>query len=323
MAQVPVVMFHRVGDQQYMHHRGLRLSGEHCPLKMFIRTMEYIRGNGLNVISLYELVTKLCCQQLLPPNSVVLTFDDGTRDHLKIVLPILEQCGFPATFFVMSGPPVFGKIPPTFQLQLITGDVHWVKEHGLSSLLGALEEQNDQEFTDWCASGAGVPEERYIGEASETIRRIKYLINYLLPAELKQVIVDAMFKARFPDMDMEDVCKLMFLSKEEIHELAAHNLIDIGFHTRNHFNLATIEDPSVARTEIVGACSDLGLVGDLAPKLFAYPSGGKLGYNLHHVGMARAAYQGAVVTWDQKTLCSDTSNEFEIPRVHEKFFPTS
>jgi peptidoglycan/xylan/chitin deacetylase (PgdA/CDA1 family) len=39
----------------------------------------------------------------LPPDAVVITFDDGYDDNYRIVYPILKELGVPATFFISTG----------------------------------------------------------------------------------------------------------------------------------------------------------------------------------------------------------------------------
>jgi len=41
--------------------------------------------------------------QALPPDAVVITFDDGYDDNYRIVYPILKELGVPATFFISTG----------------------------------------------------------------------------------------------------------------------------------------------------------------------------------------------------------------------------
>ncbi len=39
-------------------------------------------------------------RNIIPPKTVVLTFDDAVKSHLTIVAPLLQQLGFRATFFI-------------------------------------------------------------------------------------------------------------------------------------------------------------------------------------------------------------------------------
>ncbi|MGE5272614.1 MAG: glycosyltransferase [Verrucomicrobiota bacterium] len=73
------------------------------PLRSFERQMQWLRRRGYNVIGLDELVAYLGEHRLLPPKTVVLTFDDGYRDNADLALPVLERFGFPATCFLVSG----------------------------------------------------------------------------------------------------------------------------------------------------------------------------------------------------------------------------
>ena len=53
----------------------------------------------------------------IPDRTVVLTFDDASRDHLERVAPLFREYGFEATFFVIDpdypmAPPPEGAMPP-------------------------------------------------------------------------------------------------------------------------------------------------------------------------------------------------------------------
>src|SRR5262245_20336648 len=39
-------------------------------------------------------------REVIPPKTVVLTFDDAVKSQLTVVAPLLKQLGFQATFFI-------------------------------------------------------------------------------------------------------------------------------------------------------------------------------------------------------------------------------
>ena len=88
-----------------LFYQGL---SENTPVSMdekrkdrFYSDMEYIRDH-FNVISLTELQDIMENQKPLSRNTVIITFDDGLNSVYTIAAPILEEFGFPATFFVIT-----------------------------------------------------------------------------------------------------------------------------------------------------------------------------------------------------------------------------
>ncbi len=69
----------------------------------FEEQMAYLREAGYHSISLRDLVLHLQAGVELPPNPVVLTFDDGYLDNYTHAYPILERYGFSGTFFIITG----------------------------------------------------------------------------------------------------------------------------------------------------------------------------------------------------------------------------
>lgn len=94
-AAVPVLLYHRVG-----YHRGAltvtpeRLSGD----------LSRLLGNGYVPVTLQQFESYMFNQKgYLPPNPVLLTFDDGYRDNYEHAFPVLQQYGVTAAFFVITG----------------------------------------------------------------------------------------------------------------------------------------------------------------------------------------------------------------------------
>lgn len=75
------------------------------------RRLQHLRDEGYRVLSLEEGLHRLG-DGTLPRRSVVLTFDDGTRDFARVVVPLLREFGVPATvypttYYADRGQPIF------------------------------------------------------------------------------------------------------------------------------------------------------------------------------------------------------------------------
>ena len=57
------------------------------------------------------------------PRGVLLTFDDGLRDHAEFVLPALQARGLFGLFYVSSGPAMTGQILDVHKVHLALGRV--------------------------------------------------------------------------------------------------------------------------------------------------------------------------------------------------------
>jgi peptidoglycan/xylan/chitin deacetylase (PgdA/CDA1 family) len=68
---------------------------------LFLAQLAYITRR-YRVISLREYLVRRENDQRLPPHSLILTFDDGPRNFLTVVAPILKDLGLPATVFLVT-----------------------------------------------------------------------------------------------------------------------------------------------------------------------------------------------------------------------------
>ena len=90
-----VLMYHRVADRAVDPH-------DLCvPVDEFRRQMRYLRDAGYRVMPLHDLVQAVTSNDL-ECRSVALTFDDGYLDSLTNAAPILAECEFPSTFFLVG-----------------------------------------------------------------------------------------------------------------------------------------------------------------------------------------------------------------------------
>jgi len=98
--QIPILMYHYISplppDADEIRV-GLTLD----PV-IFRQHVQFLAENGYTSISLYEMDNALENGVELPPNPVILTFDDGYSDAYTTVFPILQEFGMVGTFFIIT-----------------------------------------------------------------------------------------------------------------------------------------------------------------------------------------------------------------------------
>lgn len=94
-----ILTYHRIGHFE----RPTADRGVYCNLSFFRRQMRFLARFGYRVLPLAEAREGLLGRRPLPRRAVVLTFDDGYRDFYEHALPVLEEHGFPATVFAITG----------------------------------------------------------------------------------------------------------------------------------------------------------------------------------------------------------------------------
>ncbi|UKS29721.1 polysaccharide deacetylase family protein [Paenibacillus sp. HWE-109] len=67
----------------------------------FKQHLQVLQDNQYNVITIEDYACFHAHRKALPPNAVVITFDDGYRSFYEKAYPMLKQMGYPATNFVI------------------------------------------------------------------------------------------------------------------------------------------------------------------------------------------------------------------------------
>lgn len=226
---------------------------------MFAWQMRYL-AKHYRCVALEEAVSLLGSDRCLPPYSVVVTFDDGFRNNLRYAVPILRQCGIPATIFVTTGHVENGTrllwtervgrllgraaVPQTVTL---AGDR---KPLTLSFRTAAEREQARRLALTWLK---GLPS----GQRDEAIRALEHQVR---PDDSNP---DG---AAAPDVD-----RYTFLNWTDTRELARGD-VTIGSHTVEHPILSSLDDESRKR-EVVESKRQIEQQLGRPCTLFSYPNG--------------------------------------------------
>ena len=98
--KVPILMYHYVSTPpDFEDDVRVKLSVEPSA---FREQMRYLAENGYTTIDFYEMSQAIVGETELPEKPVILTFDDGHRDHYTEAFPILQEFGLKGNFFVVT-----------------------------------------------------------------------------------------------------------------------------------------------------------------------------------------------------------------------------
>lgn len=219
------------GDAMFMH------------APVFIRRLELIREWGYPVISLREAVDALKHRLTLPPNSIVITIDDGWYGTYAHMLPALQRQSMPATLYCDTANLESGRIiPNVFARYLIPIAVANPTKHRAPD--AACEKLRQQALDMTCDYDAR------LHAANELANRL--------------------------DIDMShyrDARAFQYMTKAELQD--AHRLgLDVELHTHNH-TLHDMSEASIAREILQNRASLSATLGRSADTFthFCYPSG--------------------------------------------------
>ncbi len=98
---IPILMYHYVR----LVDRGVDPLGYELSVtpEHFAQHLAWLHDNGYTTVRMDQLTGCLQGATPCPAKSVALTFDDGYEDAYTTVLPLLQQFGFTATFYIISG----------------------------------------------------------------------------------------------------------------------------------------------------------------------------------------------------------------------------
>lgn len=95
-AVIPIIMYHQV-------HISSKSCGKYIiPLDTLKKDFEYMKENQINPVSFAMLRDYVENGVPLPPNPIVITFDDGEKSFLTKVVPLLEEYNYPANVNIIG-----------------------------------------------------------------------------------------------------------------------------------------------------------------------------------------------------------------------------
>jgi len=239
---IKILAYHNIGNGKYLDLD--------VPEKVFESQIEYLVKNRYNIISLEKAIRLLQSEAPIPPNTVVITFDDGYKSMYTSVLPLVKKYKIPVTIFLAVGP-IENQIPLF-----------------VDAIIYAID-KTARESIDLSPFGLG---KYFLKSRSSKERAISKINDYsktLSTADRKRLL-----EYIFRELDVDMACRELkekMLSWEEIKEMKRYG-VSFGAHTISHPLLTKIPLQEAIFEIIQSKKAIQEKIGDDVT-FFAYPYG--------------------------------------------------
>jgi peptidoglycan/xylan/chitin deacetylase (PgdA/CDA1 family) len=263
--QVTVVMYHYVRDLQRSRFPAIK----GLPVERFRHQLDYIQRQ-YTPISAETLQAALSGEHSLPPEPILLTFDDGYVDHFTTVFPLLDAQGIPGCFFPPAQAILDHKVLDVNKIQFVLAvrpDPGALLEEVFSSLaeFGSEYALKTKEVYLQMVQG----EHRY--DAGE-VTVLKRLLQRELPEPVRVEIARRLF-TKYVTSDEEAFAYELYMSTDQIACLRHHGM-HIGSHGYSHpwLNCISPEEQAIEIDRSLGFLQKLGV--SAGGWTMCYPYGG-------------------------------------------------
>ncbi len=235
-------------------------------LGRFRTQLDHLAGTG-RIVGLEALLAHARAEGPPPPDeAVVLTFDDGYRDHLHYVVPELRRRGLTGVFF----PPVCAA---SDRILLDVNKLHFILASGAdpSVLLNRTEALAGEQVSGFDAGAARRTHMRRNRFDDIETSYLKLLLQTLLPASVRTAILDRLF-ADHVSTDPQGFADALYLNSDDLRRMLEMGM-HIGGHGTRHLRLSWLSAPE-QQQEALSSASFLRGLGVPADALsFCYPYG--------------------------------------------------
>ncbi len=303
------VMYHYVRpiqNSQFPNIKGLEVEG-------FKRQIKYFKKN-FKIIDAYQLLDAIYENKDIPQKSILLTFDDGLKDHFENVFPILKKNEIQGLFFTPSKPILEKTVLDVHKIHFILESsnqpsklVNQIFEHiSKNKEKYHLREPNEY-FSDLANSN------RF--DSGEIIF-IKRMLQREIPRELRNELCTILFRENVNETE-EDFSEKLYLSFDEICEMKENGMF-FGAHGHSHewFTFMTKQELEKDLEECSNFYSKIN--NDQKTWIMCYPYGA---YDENVISIMKKHHYKAGLT----TIVGDTKvskdNSYSLQRLDTNDFP--
>jgi peptidoglycan/xylan/chitin deacetylase (PgdA/CDA1 family) len=266
-------------------------------------------------ISLNDLQNLIVDQDFeLPPNPLLLTFDDGYKDNFDYALPIMDELGFSAVFFIPVSSVEDNKVLQVNKIHYILAALDSVSEliKYVENRVSKLTHLNHHIKSLDEYRGLYMLKSKYDAPG---VNYLKKLLQKALPEEFRIEIINDLF-TKYVTVDETAFSEELYMQKDQLKFLIRNGFY-IGGHSYSH-NWLNEQDNLTQELEFVKSKEFLLNLGvDLSTLSFAYPFGG---YNNHTLDlMHKHDFKIGFTTKVDFSLCN-FENRYTLERFNTNDF---
>jgi peptidoglycan/xylan/chitin deacetylase (PgdA/CDA1 family) len=302
-----IIMYHYVrpiSESAYPKIKGLEV-------KRFIKQIDYLQKNK-KIVSTEDVIKSVNKKKDLPEGSVWLTFDDGYKDHIEFVAPILEKKGIDACFFPVSEAYNSKRL-------LDVNKIHYILALAKSdnALIKILKEKmllagyTKKDFLNlWNSVDKS---SRY---DSKNVMFFKKILQKYLPLVIRSKILDEIFEIIVGKKQTE-ISKELYMSKSDLRYLYKKGFT-IGTHTSSHrwLDRLTYDEQKKEIAESIRSLKKI--TGNKSGFIMCYPYGG---YNKNTLKILKKYNCTLALTTRPGIANLSKDHKYELPRLDTNDFP--
>lgn len=308
MNSCKIVTYHYVRplkDSKYPNIKGLELEN-------FTKQVEYFKKN-FNFITAEQILDSIYENDDIPKNSMLLTFDDGLKDHYSFVFPLLKKYDIQGLFFPTARPIIDSDVLDVHKIHFILANVKNKNDvvNEIFAQVNGHKKKYDLKSPEEYFSIYGI-ENRF--DSAEIIF-IKRMLQRALPKEVRMNLTEYLFK-KFVTSDICSFSRELYLSFNEIKEMKESNMY-FGSHGYTHDWLSDLTS-DVLESEISKSVDFYRKInGNDKNLIMCYPHGN---YNNLVIDELKKQKFKAGLTIDVGDAILNTENAFMLKRYDTNDF---
>lgn len=297
---INIIMYHYVRpikNSQYPKLKGLELN-------KFYNQIQYLKKKG-NILSNNEIFEILKSKKIPKKPSVLLTFDDGYKDHHQYVFPYLKKNKISGSFYT-----------PVKAIQnkniLDVNKIHFIleKENNKNKIYKEIKDIIQKKFkkniNDFNLSDINL-KSAYDNKITILIKK---LLQLHLPSHMSKHVINILFK-KILNISANDFHKQLYMNTNNINEMINHNMT-FGVHGNDHLRLGELSKKNQT-IELEKSLDFLKKI-DKKNKKFSvcYPHGS---YDNNTLKILNRKDISFALTTKKGVIKKDNYNLLELPRI--------